>query len=641
MHTLSNRYTLPSQRPSVLFGRQSIDDASQKQKAEREKMQRIQSFASRYQPLEQDSYIFHNTKLKPGNKLTLQFLNQVDETLNQMGTFDFQSHPETGLLATSATDNWEMGERHWITDGSQVRYWQQKKDPEGWKRSRVVHAATVLTPASLQAIKKTIENPDFYRKGGIMDGVPHIILPKSLKMKPDGTLDPNEIEMDPNWFNQKRLESQALLLLTTVQTLHAGIPNQKGKTKPWGFSPAELDSPKGQLIYAALPKIAEFLIAANTDGKSNSFDFSNTPSASSWEEMPFKKAMTSDAGFAVMAMESLKALLYDIPETEEVRSVREKIKQNAINPDSLSKENLERFIDAGRKFIDERIQQPISRQQDPIQTPSRPYDTSLSLLAAAGYTFDKQDPVSDAAIRAKLLARNAKALRGKIGMRRYNEFTSEDSGKKMHDSYLNRDYHLTDELRQELQGKKSGAGKDYGSKDASTEEDMLARQTLSSPELAAEWGLGESASLQGFAKAKKALLKNIKANGKANKEERTLLKAINQQLLVTLNRNIAAIPDSLPGTDKVLRADGSDCPPGAAMEAFEAVTDQAGQVKYIPGAHTLPWHGAQLYDGLQRAIKAREFEKQLKKDGMLPQAYFWQKLFERLFKPDYSGVLLK
>jgi hypothetical protein len=40
------------------------------------------------------------------------------------------------------------------------------------------------------------------------------------------------------------------------------------------------------------------------------------------------------------------------------------------------------------------------------------------------------------------------------------------------------------------------------------------------------------------------------------------------------------------------------------MEAYEAIIDLNGRHIFVPGAHTLPWSTAQLFDGLRLAEEA-------------------------------------
>ena len=45
------------------------------------------------------------------------------------------------------------------------------------------------------------------------------------------------------------------------------------------------------------------------------------------------------------------------------------------------------------------------------------------------------------------------------------------------------------------------------------------------------------------------------------------------------------------------------------MEAYEVVQDLHKQEKWMPGAHTLPWSAAQLFDGLRKASSAQRLEE--------------------------------
>jgi hypothetical protein len=178
-------------------------------------------------------------------------------------------------------------------------------------------------------------------------------------------------------------------------------------------------------------------------------------------------------------------------------------------------------------------------------------------------------------------------------MRRYNEYVLD--GHKLHDSYLNILYHMP-AIERAVVLQRSGTTRDFGSTDASSVELLTERQLLSEPDSAAQWTIGLSASLQALAKAKLSLIN-------AGAKETPLFASIEETLVDIINRNIAAIPGKL--SDEVpLRADGTPLPLYQVMEAFEAIIDLNGERKFIPGAHTLPWSTAQLFDGLCLAEEA-------------------------------------
>jgi hypothetical protein len=120
--------------------------------------------------------------------------------------------------------------RQWFTDSSMNGLLQREKDPENWKKNLIVSAAALNIAAAKEAVEKSVQDPDWYRKGDIMNGVFHIYQPESVEF--DTTTHAphvDKIKLDHTWFNQKRLESQALVLLALVDTAWFPIPMAKPK----------------------------------------------------------------------------------------------------------------------------------------------------------------------------------------------------------------------------------------------------------------------------------------------------------------------------------------------------------------------------------------------------------------------------
>ncbi|MEM0951040.1 MAG: hypothetical protein AAGI66_02730 [Cyanobacteria bacterium P01_H01_bin.74] len=539
--------------------------------------------------------------------------------LDKLGAFKFPEHKKLGLILTSDTINTVM-QRQWHTDSQKVGFVQRDKSPKNWQKVQLINAATYNVPEVLETVVKTVDNPDFYRANtDQMNGIFHIYQPESIAFDKTGTPIVDKIQKDHDWFNQQRLESQALMLEGLAETVVAGAT---GKEK-WGFSAKILsDDKKLDIIAKALVLDARYLKAVNTDTKTGKFDF-NTVSASSWEEAGMPNA-TSDTANTVMAVKALKDLMTnpDYNNNETIQKIRaavvaEEAKFNQkVSPekqeDFLSNaEKMDQFITAGRNFVREKVNVPIEQGRMPMQSDVRHPDTSLLLLAS---TYDKlsDDKIESAELRFKLIHDVTEALSGPNGVRRYNEF--EMNGEKIHDSYLNLNYSMPTALREALVGKSQGSNKDFGSGDSGGTQGMVERQKLTTPDSAAEWGLGMSAALQGLAKAKTELLEGVQEKGSVSQNDLDLLKKINEYMNHTINRNLAAFVSS----DKaVVRADGSKCPNNVFMEAFEAVTDLNGKVKYMPGQHTLPWHASQVYDGLKNAEAAAELEENLMQAGKL------------------------
>lgn len=584
----------------VQFGNMANEKS---QKALKEKA--VRDFATEYSPrsVKLDNgkdYSIYNPWFSPTTDYNSHSLQDLLETLEKKKAFSFQYNHRTGLARTSDTEN-DLMLRQWLTDSCMLGFLQRNVAPNEWKKSMITSAAVYNTSDARKAINESTKNPNWYRQGGVMNGVFHIYEPKSLVYDDMGLITPEHVKLDSKWFNQKRLESQALLLSNLADTLQAGFKMEKeGGAKPWGFTPDEiLETKNGKFVGQALVDMTRYIMAVNKDPDTGKYNF-EAPSASSWEELPFPEGMTWDAATCVMALEKVRDLMHQPDANKAITSLREKLLQLPGGNVLSNTEELNKCIEAGRSLIEHRVNIPLQYGDKPFQTPNRAADTSMLLLAASDYQFDPKSKLNDAETRIKLTQSMLNDLSGNHGVRRYNEFLLK--GDRLHDSYLNIDYHFP----------KEGAG--YGSTDASTEEDLKNRQKSSSPTHAAEWGLGLSAGLQALGQAKLDLLTTLsKATQNSPEEQKAkkLLQDINPQITHLVNQICALIPGRTQANKPLMRADGTECKDNVFMEAYEVVRDNQGKPKRIPGAHTLPWHAAQSYDGLKKAIQAAKLEETL------------------------------
>lgn len=541
----------------------------------------VRRYATGYHPREVGGYVVHNEFFTPRDAYTASDVAALLGELTRRGTFDIPSDPVTGLMRTSDTVNATM-RRQWFTDSAMVSRMQRVLAPASCLRATLVSAAALATPEVCDAVARTEADPAWYRAGGLRQGVYHIYLPESVRCDADGMPIVAGIRGDDTWFNQKRLESQALVLVQIVDTL---LESAREHPAAWALPQDRIDAAEGRLLLGTALRMARYLIAANTHPDSGGPDF-RTPSASSWEEVPLPDGMTSDAGFAVLGWERLHALLHAPTSNPWLLRIRRMVAGGGELPAAPSAERLATWIAAGREFVDARIVLPLERNAPPVQNPVRPLDTSLTLLAASAYRFVPADPIRDARIRHGIVAACCAGLLGPHGMRRYNAF--ELAGHTLHDSYLNILYHAPADERARALGQ-TATSRDFGSTDASTIELLAERQALSAAEWAAQWTIGLSASLQALAAARLSIPADAAAGD--------LRSRIDAAVVDMLNRNLAAIPGRITA-EPPLRADGTPLPPYQVMEAYEAVVDLDGRRLYLPGAHTLPWSAAQLFDGL-------------------------------------------
>jgi|GEM_PF-1258471 len=535
-------------------------------------------------------------------------LTEVIAKLGDLGVFALDTDPVRGLVRTAdAPETWQMNDRQWITDTVMVGALQKGQDPGNYRRALLASAAASQSPAFLEPLERSIADPEWFRQGGPKSGVPHIYLPATLRLDPStGAFSAAEVELDPSWGNQKRLESQALLLGALAEALASGFRENAA----WGLGPELLGSPEAfRQVRDTVVGLARYLIAVNrAPGSTDRFDFA-APSASSWEEQPLAGGMTWDSAAAVLAFERLRDLVFGPDPTGALGPLREALRQApggelfsttelldgsepVVGRVAGASALLDAFIDQGREMVAQRVVRPLSSGALPSQHPARPADTSLLLLCASDYRFVPGDLAEDARVRLGVLRTMKRELLREHGVIRYGEYSQD--GVKLHDSYLNLDYWQPPALRAALHGVKA-ADRDFGAKEASTVEDLLERQAMSKESTTAQWCLGLSAMLQGFARAKVDLMESGRASPK-------LLAQIDVEIDALVSRNLAAIC----GGDSRLKSTGHPVPSHRVMEAYEAVTDLMGEVRFVPGAHPLAWGTAQLHSALEWARRAAQ-----------------------------------
>jgi hypothetical protein len=558
----------------------------------------VQAFAGQWQPQPYQDYVLNNAVFRPLTQWQPHVVAEYLAFLQDHGTFDFGMHPQSGLLETSDTLQAHM-HRQWITDSCMGGWWQRSVQPTMWQRNMATQAGVMQHPSVKQAVQAAQQNPDWYRKGPVENGIFHLYFPDSLVWDAQGTLIPEHVRTDATWHNCKRLESQAQLLYYLATTSLASPLLTTTASHPWGFEIAFWDSPSASHVIDTMIDLTRYLVAVTTDPATGKPNFV-TPSAGAWEEYPFPQGMTSDAAWIVLALETVANL------TQVAGAYGPLVRL----PQALAGIAFDAWIAAGRDYIHQRITVPLQSGQAPVQTPDRPDDMCLLLLAGSPYVFDLNDPIADVKIRLGLVRHSKQALQGPYGIRRFNHYHIE--GLDLHDNYLNYAAQFPRAFYAHWLGITLTPDEAYpiAGEDASAPATLIDRQLTSRWVYSAQWGLGQSAALQAMARARQTLLALDPQAGAMQPSqnptesppaplEQCLFKQVTTELLDSLNRCLAAIPGPLHDQSPlILRADGSPCPPYAAMEAWQVVPDEKGQAVWLPGANTLPWHAAQLYDGL-------------------------------------------
>jgi hypothetical protein len=530
----------------------------------------------------------HNPDLVPWIKpqYSQQDRQVVFALLSQHGVFTLVTEPNTGLIETAdASGSAVMHQHRWQTDNMLCAPLQQAQDPSGWLQNLTTQAAFLSHTEVLQAFKQAIANPDWFRKGGDKNGVPHLFIPDTITFDLlTGLPHPDSITLGHSWFSNQRLESQALVLLAMAQSITQGL---------WPPNDARLQT----LVIPAMAHLAQYLLAVNTNPTTNLPDFA-APSISSWEEAPYAGGMTWDTAVTVLAFQALQPILFDpIPAYAPIRQALENTAM-AMDPNTqlFNPQAIVHFMAIGHQQVLARIVRPLQAGGLPMQHPKRPMDMSLAFVVSHAYPLDADDPIETARLHLQLIACLKHYLMRDHGMIRYPAHTV--NGHKVVDSYLASDFWMPDEYRQALAKQicNSVVIKEVTKApelDDRLMQDMLERQAIMQPNSEAQWCLGVSAILQGLSK----LYQSLEPMASARPEARAVLQQVETEWDYWLARNLAL----LTGNDST-RSNGSLCQPWRVMEAYEQVSVpsalSASRVAYrqaVPGAHTLAWGQAQLY----------------------------------------------
>ncbi len=546
--------------------------------------------ASTHEPayLSEDGY-----QLPVHNQAVADYLKTSYSAENFAALFDFcQSrqvfalsvNDQNGLVRTAeAEENWDMSGRQWVTDTVRCGDMERTLKPQAWRQAMLTLCRFYGQSEEVEAIEESIANPEYYRSGGLLDGVAHIFLPDSLKR-------------DATWFNNKRLESHGLALKAICDTVIAS-----SSAADYGFSESEITE-NSQLIATTIVMLASYLKAINTND-AGEFDF-NAPSAGPWEEIPFPLGLTWDTEAIRSGFESLQTLL-TLP-SKEIDAVVIAINKHKHGDwlNQQSKNTLAELIKAARAKILERL----FGSAQPIENPHRPSDCSLAFVTTSSIKMHDH-PIEDVRLQYRLLAAIEQLLVLDHGIVRYAPFflpLENGQSEMVFDSYLADNYWLMPELRAIISGHSSEL-KDYGSSDCSTTESYLARVKQARPGSEAQWCF-VSVLAEGYSRQVEKLLK-MKGSVQGNLNEQEVAGLIAQgqaQATRFINRSYARITpgsDSTQASESDLqhsKANGMPCPAYAIPEAYEMVSSlNLGERKSqnaVAGANTpLAWGQASLY----------------------------------------------
>ena len=520
-----------------------------------------------------------------GNYTATEF-KSLFNFIESKGTFDVDINHETGFVSTCGVDkekNAEMN-RQWVTDTVRNGDIVKEKSPADWSKSMVTLAKFYNMPDEVKAFKKAIKDPESYTKGGPEEGIAHVF-------------DPETLQRDPNWTNNKRLESHGLAFKAFCDTIMDGL----GEDKPYGFKKEQIDDN----VINSIVYLANFFKA---------IEYQKSASVGNWEEVPFYEGLTWDTEAIRSGFESLEKLLFDDkydkdPEMQYIRerlvnsetALRAKLGKLGHKPVFTDEKAVEGLIEAGKKRVIKSRRQENQKQ--------RPVDSSLVFITTSTINMAKnpENTIQDIKRHVDILKSLESIVRDN-GMIRYKPFNFQlDNGKKVvsPDTYLNLNYNiaLDNQGKVNLEWKKRVDK--FGSRDASETSVLNARTTFATKNKEAEWFMVSDVS-KGYGRQLSKLLDAIE-NGSVKNDKTTqlLLKELYQKETEYINRGYARITSETP----CIKANGEPCPTYALPEAFQHVSTLESDGKNgkktncLPGWNTpLTWAKSSLYSASQQYL---------------------------------------
>ncbi|NQY79114.1 MAG: hypothetical protein HRT47_02260 [Candidatus Caenarcaniphilales bacterium] len=545
-------------------------------------------------------------------------LEEIIHDLNdEKKIFDFDTDPKTGLISSgdgiSPDLNWQYN-----ADSCIHGLWQKQNDPFSWRKSMIINAAAINNADIFSTVQKIARDPDWYRRAHedqdiLSRGITDAFDPKTVNISNFGSPIVRDIKIKES-KTPRRVVSTAMFLLSILETLEAGINSDE-----WGFDyGADFNEQNREIVFKAIFNLITFLMSINWNVRHNLYD-GNSPTTSLWGEIVYWDGASLDTAYTALALEKFCSLVFSerFSETTAIvdlkKAVNEYVGDLPFYANCLNESYVRMLIQACTSKVYEWVVKPILYEHtQAIHNEENKLDSSLALLAASDYRFS-EDVFLDAEIRAHIVKSLHMGLADGCGMKRYNRFLREDyvtgNNVKIFDSHLNLNGYITTNLTplaQIVLGQKPEVAQ-VSPKFFSTTE-FTKRQKIAKPEYSAQWSLGPSACIQALAKAKMKLVSHIKKIKIAPPETEVKLKEIDIMLAHFINHSLSIIA-GMKDVD-MLRVDGTELPNKYnIMESYQAISDLAGKVKWIPGGNTSAWTMAQLYDGLQLALKA---EKELR-----------------------------
>lgn len=338
------------------------------------------------------------------------------------------------------------------------------------------------------------------------------------------------------WFARTRLDSMGLYLQSMSDLITEGLDEKAD----YGYKNAKQISDKS---IESMANATAYLVK---------IIYPYAKDTGAWEEKTFNSTASSDVAIINEAFRKVINLMYSPTENEEILKVRERL-LNAKN---------------GKVFEDKKLLQNMLKLGEyRIKTNSEAeFPTERRLDGAMSFIFQTEKLDDD-------VIKNAKKV-----LTRLKKFETQTSKQKeiVRDNgilrYLNDKYLY---LNSDISGKKA---------------EYNPRRKFP-PRTEAQWFMVSEIS-KSYGKIAQSLLDKIEKDRGATPEAKQLLDYSLKKQTEYINRSYARITGK-----HCYKANGKKCPEYQIPEAYQAVTDSKGEIKFVPGTHTpLTWAQASLYD---------------------------------------------
>lgn len=336
------------------------------------------------------------------------------------------------------------------------------------------------------------------------------------------------------WFARTRLDSMGLYLQTMTDLISNGF-----KGKKYGYKKA------AQVSNETVESIA------NSTAYLYKIKYPYAKDTGAWEEKTFNATTSSDVAIINQAFRNLLDLMYSPTKDKEVLAIRKRLLNAKHGEIFKDEKSLREMLEIGEYRI---------RTNSSWEVPNeREFDGAMSFIFHSE-NLDKDCLKNSEKILLRLNQLEKGSL-GKDGIVRENGVL-----RYIHDTYLHLNYDLVENHEYNASYKKFPKNTE------------------------AQWFMASGMS-KSYGIVVKKLLDFIEKEGSSPKANALLKKAFAKQTEY-MNRDYARITGK-----NAFKANAVECPAFQIPEAYQAVNDSKGNIKFVPGAHTpLAWAQCASYD---------------------------------------------